>query len=409
MVYIILGVGIAVLIALIFAFILRKYTLKFREKLALLFIGFLLVPSIPLAFITINLLTNNIDMWSNKRIEKALEDSFTLSQSIKREMDSTATTRTQNITSVLQYIKQLQMLKKPIKTAIWILFLGGIFVLAITGTSIARTLSKKIERPIYNLVQGTNKITQGDFGHQIIGEGEDEIGTLIKSFNKMSKELSTQRETLKDIERLKAYQEIARRVSHEIKNPLTSIGISIDRLSQNIKEERDKECLSIIKEEIGNLKHLASEFAEFARLPELKFAPCNLNEVVKSVAELHSNEEKIKTDYYEKLPEILMDKNSIRQVLINLINNSIEAGGEIKISTSMDKEWAVVKVCDTGKGIPDNILPKIFEPYITTKSKGTGLGLPIAKKIILDHKGQIEISSEESKGTAAVIKLPLSL
>ncbi|MDI6839884.1 MAG: ATP-binding protein [bacterium] len=409
--YFIVAVGLAVVITLLYL-LLRRYTPKFRSKLILIFICFLLIPTIPLTFLTLNLLTRNIDVWSNKRIVSALEDSFTISEKLKETqgeegLDLKTRNKIQNIVGVLQIVKQLQLFKKSIKVILWLLFSVGVIMLVVAGVVIASRLSKGIERPIHNLVQGTQKITQGDFGYQIPVESKDEIGNLTDSFNKMSKDLETQREALKTTERLKAWQEIARRVSHEIKNPLTSIGISIDRLTPNLKEERDKECLTTIKEELENLRHLATEFSEFARMPEPNFVRCDLNEIVKSVVELYSGEQKIKVNYFKDIPDIFIDKNGIRRVLTNLIKNSIEAAGQISVSTSVDNEWAIVTVADTGSGISKDVLAKIFDPYVTTKYKGTGLGFTIAKKIIVDHQGEITINSEEGRGTIAVVKLPI--
>ncbi|MFC1725096.1 PAS domain-containing sensor histidine kinase [candidate division KSB1 bacterium] len=298
---------------------------------------------------------------------------------------------------------------------IWALGVIFIFTIAFVAVLTARSLSKNVTNPLFSLVHGFERVKDGDLETRVEVKATDEIEYLIDSFNKMVEELKINREKLVYAEKIAAWRDVARSISHEIKNPLTPISLSLSRIQKKINAEKKdtafyRECFSTIEEEIESLRKLATEFSEFARLPKPHFKNENLNEIVKNVQTMYKFNEKgisIEIELDENIGMLSFDKDQIRRVLINLIGNAMDAsdtGSLIIIKTYSIGAEVYLETIDTGSGIKEELLKDVFEPYFTTKSRGTGLGLPIVKRIIDEHNGEIEIISEESKGTTFKIK-----
>jgi len=223
------------------------------------------------------------------------------------------------------------------------------------------------------------------------------------------------------IQRMEAWREVARRIAHEIKNPLTPIKLSAQRLrrkylSRFTEDERAfDECTGMIIKSVDELKVLVDEFSSFARMPAAHPAPDSLNEVIVEAVTLYQESHR-QVDFSfspdETLPLILIDRDQIKRVLINLLDNAVDAiggkGGSISIETSYNPElrMATFSVADTGHGILPEDKPRLFEPYFSTKKAGTGLGLAIVNTIITDHRGFIRIRDNEPEGTKFIIELP---
>lgn len=224
-----------------------------------------------------------------------------------------------------------------------------------------------------------------------------------------------------------AWGEVARRLAHEIKNPLTPIQLSAERLRHkylNKMDEKDREILDrsthTIVQQVETLKEMIKAFSEYARMPGLELQPLNMNKLVREVIDLYNNESltcRIQLQLDHSLPTVDADHGRIRQLLNNLIKNAIEAlasqeNGEIQIQTHcMEKDacrFIELKVRDNGPGIPDTMVGQIFDPYVTTKIKGTGLGLAIVKKIVEEHGGMIWAENSEGGGACFTIRLPVS-
>ena len=221
---------------------------------------------------------------------------------------------------------------------------------------------------------------------------------------------------------------MARRIAHEIKNPLTPIEIAIYRIKKRIEADspeaiviKDREVIqesldSILKE-VTALKTIAQEFSSFAKLPEPKFEPLDINDVIKSVLELYataSQNIQVRSNLATHLPEVHADKDQMRSVVANLVKNAFEAmpgGGTLTITTlqapvgKSPQSGARIEISDTGAGIPQEIREKIFDPYFTTKSTGTGIGLALAFRIVSDHQGRISFTTGET-GTTFTVDLP---
>jgi len=222
-----------------------------------------------------------------------------------------------------------------------------------------------------------------------------------------------------------AWREVARRVAHEIKNPLTPIKLSAQRLQRRLSDLAGKEgqilreCTEVIIQHTDELKELANEFSNFARMPEVNTSRGSLREICKSVFTLYQQAHpRIEWRFTDDvaMPEFDFDKDQLRRVLINIIDNAVAAMADQKKPASLhvalhfhqDLKIAALEVSDTGPGMSDETLERIFEPNFSTKIGGMGLGLAIVKRIITDHNGFVRVHSEEGKGTSFSIELPTS-
>jgi signal transduction histidine kinase len=249
---------------------------------------------------------------------------------------------------------------------------------------------------------------------------EDEIGTLVAEYNKMVKKVEENAVLLAQSERESAWREMARQVAHEIKNPLTPMKLNIQYLQQAIKGNHPdvaglamKVSESLI-EQIDNLSYIASEFSNFAKMPEAKPEDFDLNELLDRAVELYLNEENVRVSLNRSNEQLAVhaDKSQLLRVFTNLLENAVQAvpeerAGEILVSLQKDDGYVVISFADNGDGIPADVVERIFQPYFTTKSSGTGLGLAMTKKIIEFWRGSIWFDTEEGKGTTFFIRLPL--
>ncbi len=251
-------------------------------------------------------------------------------------------------------------------------------------------------------------------------EYEDEIGTLVKEYNKMVKKVEESVILLAQNEREMAWREMAKQVAHEIKNPLTPMKLNIQYLQQalnsgysNVNELAAKVSESLI-EQIDNLSYIASEFSNFAKMPEAKPEEIELNEILEKAIELYLNEGNVKVTFNNspgKL-KVYTDKSQLVRIFSNILANAVQAipedrHGVVTVSLQKQNQNALITFADNGNGIEDDVVDKIFQPYFTTKSSGTGLGLAMTKKIIEFWKGTIWFDTEKGKGTVFYILLPL--
>lgn len=224
------------------------------------------------------------------------------------------------------------------------------------------------------------------------------------------------------VQRMTAWREVAQRIAHEVKNPLTPIQLSAQRLRKRYLDKLGTdgkvfdECTGTIIKQVEELKTLVDEFSRFARMPKVNLTPNDLNKIVMKSIALYKNAHKdisFNADTDETTPVMEIDGEQINRVLVNLIDNSIASmngKGEITIKTSHDpvRRIVILEAIDTGCGIPEEEKEKLFEPYYSTKKSGTGLGLAIVSKIIEDHNGTISIKDNIPQGTRVIIELPLT-
>ncbi len=223
-------------------------------------------------------------------------------------------------------------------------------------------------------------------------------------------------------QRMAAWREVARRIAHEIKNPLTPIQLSAQRLRKRYLGvlEQDgtifDECTRTIVKQVEELKKMVNEFSNFARMPASEPTPNDLNEIIQETLVLFKEAHKnVRFEFTPRdLPVFNIDRDQMKRVMINLVKNSLAAidrEGEIKIQTGYDPNLQVVRleVSDNGMGIPDEDKGRLFEPYFSTRKSGTGLGLTIVNAIIADHNGYIRVRDNQPRGTTFQIELPIRI
>lgn len=294
-----------------------------------------------------------------------------------------------------------------------ILILFAAFVATIVARSITTPLSV-IQENIKNLQLGKKNIT-------IEWHKNDEIGVLIKEYNRMVEELEKSATLLARSERESAWREMAKQVAHEIKNPLTPMKLSIQHLQRAINEKRDNVDELTIKvtekliEQIDNLSHIATEFSSFAKMPQAQNEKIELTKILRSTANLFQDYPHV--DITMNIPNeecfIFADRNQIMRVFSNIFTNAVQAipveeKGLISVELKQKEEVFLIEIKDSGKGIPNEMKNKVFEPNFTTKSSGTGLGLAISRNIVEKTHGRIWFESEEGKGTTFYVLLPKS-
>ncbi|MBV8759269.1 MAG: HAMP domain-containing protein [Deltaproteobacteria bacterium] len=281
-------------------------------------------------------------------------------------------------------------------------------------------VAKRFARDMELLVEGSLAAARGDLDHRVPVRGPDEVGAVASAFNFMMEDLKTSKEKLVIAERIAAWQEIARRLAHEIKNPLTPIQMAMDTLRKSYKKQHPEfeeildESTRTVLEEADRLKRIVAEFSDFARMPKPELSRVDLNDTIRSALALYQGAVPVTSQLAEDLPELDADKGQLTQVLLNLVENARDAigdrdGGKISVTTKNAVDRALLVVEDNGPGVPGELKDKVFAPYFTTKhgKGGTGLGLAIVHRIVSDHGGRITISDAPGGGARFAIELPL--
>ncbi len=280
-------------------------------------------------------------------------------------------------------------------------------------------ITSHAKREIENLVSATSRIAEGDFSTPVMAYEEGEFSQLADSFSDMMLKLKTSQAKLAMAEKIAAWQAMGRKLAHEVKNPLTPISISIDDLRRSYSEHRPefeqilKETTTTTKSEINRLTKLIDQFVDFARMNPPEITAMKPDEVVDPVKALYRSaitDHQLKfnnmslRDYWEVDPE------QIRQVLINLIKNSLESaeGVQVTVDITDSRDGITIQIEDTGPGFPDEVLRAGFQPYLSKKADGTGLGLVISQRIVHDHGGDIELYNRKAGGAGVSITLPFS-
>ncbi len=304
---------------------------------------------------------------------------------------------------------------------------GGLGLLLLLITAL---ISRRVTRPITELAQAAKRVTSGDLEFQVDASQHSEIGTLSQTFNDMIAGLRRNRDLedqLQRAERSAVVGRLASGIAHEIRNPLNFMNLSIDHLRTRFvsppKSEQDTEniraeavnILGLIKDEIARLNRLVSDFLSYGRPAKLKIKEINPRTLLEDVIGIvHAQAEQQGIRIYlqaSTADEILLeaDAEQLKTCLSNLVINAVQAmpeGGELNIAIAQKNENVEFTLQDTGCGIAADPVEQIFEPYYSTKDTGIGLGLPLTKKLIEDHGGEILVTSEVGKGTTFVVRLP---
>ncbi|MBF5042678.1 HAMP domain-containing protein [Aggregicoccus sp. 17bor-14] len=301
--------------------------------------------------------------------------------------------------------------------------LRAFVLLAATGLALAVLLgvlvAGRITRPVEALTRGARQVAEGARDVEVRAQAGGEVGELVRTFNGMTRELQATTDRLVASERIAAWQEVARRLAHEIKNPLTPIQMSLETLlaAQGTGDPRFaglfRESAGVVLEEVDRLRRIVDEFSRFARLPKPQLAPVELAELARSVLALYASPRAGVRLHAELAPGVhtRADRDQLTQVLVNLVKNAEEAmpsGGDIHVRVRGGERDALLEVEDTGPGVAPEDRAHIFEPYFTTKAGGSGLGLAIAARILQEHGGRLEVGGEPGAGARFTLVLPRS-
>ena len=312
-----------------------------------------------------------------------------------------------------------------IKVTFAIIYIIVVTLLLFLSTSIAITFASRLTKPIINLIGASDSISKGALDVKVPElETDEEFKDLNKNFNSMIQRLKEQQDKLLLNERYEAWESVARKLAHEIKNPLTPIQLSIDSLREKYKNKLNNQgqefekYLQTINRQIKDIEKLVNEFSNFARMPRPILKKLNIVDLIKKSLDFikMTSKNSIKLNYENKNLFINGDEDQLNRVFINLIKNSEEAfndmskknpdfKGNITIEINQNNDYIICRLTDNGPGITD--AKKAMTPYFTTKKTGTGLGLPIVTKIINEHSGNFIIQRlKKGNGTLISISLP---
>lgn len=317
---------------------------------------------------------------------------------------------------------QIDDFTEPIRKNLYLRFASTLVIFAV-GFTLAVSISAHYVRTLERLALAAEKVAAGDLSQELPVAGKDEVGRLTRSFNEMVTRLRRNRELEKKVRESQYLSQLGRLssgVAHEIRNPLNFIALAVDHLDSlttgNTPEaDREKEAVvAKIRGEIRNLNELVTNFILYGRPPEPQRTPVRIREIAEGVLQMASprlREQGISlvTDFREA-PPMAVDPDMIRRAVINLVGNAVDAmtgGGELRVAGGPQEGGDyLLEIRDTGSGIEEKDLDRVFEPYFTTKSTGLGLGLVLTRKIVEAHAGTIMVDSEPGRGTRVTVRLP---
>lgn len=304
----------------------------------------------------------------------------------------------------------------------YVVWAGLSLVFALLISLIVTFRARQMLRPLKILVEGTKRIGSGDYAQRVIISSKDELGLLAGEFNSMAAAVQEREQRLIRSERLATAGRLASHITHEVRNPLSSISLNAEMLAEELEglpADKSEEALSLCREihrEVDRLTEITEEYLRFARLPKPHLEVENLNDVLSSLISFISKEMRLSNvelvaELDPALPTIQADENQLRQAFLNLLRNAGEAtgeqGGEVTIRTARVGDAIRVEIEDRGGGISPEDLAQIFEPFFSTKRHGTGLGLALTQQIFHEHGGSIRVESQLAEGTTFIIELPI--
>jgi len=320
--------------------------------------------------------------------------------------------------------------RKQVESGLWLAMLAANGLVLTVAVTIGLILARSMTRKASEIARVMNQVTQGNLDARVLRIGDDELGRLAQSLNQMLDELDEARQTLAYLQRIEVWQEMARRLAHEIKNPLTPIQLAVQQLREKDNGQDPqfsamlRESVEIIEDEVDGMRRLVTNFSQFSRLPDAQLAPIELAAIVRdfvrvygSISE-HDEDRLVVEDAGEKFP-ILGDRQLLKHSLVNLVENAVLSAQEsqikpirveIGLARNIDShgEWVELSVSDNGPGVDASKRESIFEPYETSRSEGSGLGLAIVKKIVLDHGGRMGVSESSLGGARFSLFLPIN-
>ena len=336
---------------------------------------------------------------------------------------------------------------------------GFALLLAITAVFtvlVGWLFARGVTRRIARLAQAINHVAAGDLDVRVPVKGSDELTDLARTFNRMVGEMQQSRARIEYLQRIGAWQEMAQRLAHEIKNPLTPIQLAVQECHRKYGGDDPKfralldTALEVVEEEVGTLRRLVGNFSAFARLPQAELHDANLRDFLRECSEklghlaadttedgsdageaLGEHDVEVRWELPDDPTPVAIDRQMLRRVLVNLVRNAVESvrdarnggkgaggagappdkpgNGHVVVHAEREPGGVAIVVEDDGPGVPETARERVFDPYFTTKTEGTGLGLAIVKKIVVEHNGAIRVRKSERLGGAAfVVSLPLA-
>jgi two-component system, NtrC family, nitrogen regulation sensor histidine kinase NtrY len=318
-----------------------------------------------------------------------------------------------------------------------------LFATVLLTVTLGTILARGVTRRVYRLVAGMQRVASGDTSARVPVTGSDELTELAAGFNRMVAEVERSRSTIAYLERVSAWQEMAQRLAHEIKNPLTPIQLAIEECHRRYDDANPAfrrlldTTLEVVEEEVATLRRLVESFSNFARMPSAELAPDDLARFLRetkenvgtvegerSAPESSDEDDTMLAAIDWRLPKmsmpVLVDRQLLRRVLINLVRNAAQAiqgqkrtegegPGRIVVRAENLPDGYAIVVEDNGPGVPEPMRERVFDPYVTSKEDGDGLGLAIAKKIVVEHGGALTVErSRDLGGAAFTLRLPLA-
>lgn len=364
-------------------------------------------------------------------IDNQVHDTKKYIVSVSKLIPSDLASKLSGVINSYDDYQELKSFRRPLASSYLLTLVVVTLLIVFAAISVGFYLARNLTVPISFLANATSEVAHGNLDYQIPEVGDDELSILVKSFNTMTADL-------KRTTRAAAWREVAKRIAHEIKNPLTPIQLCAERMYRRFSSGQlstvnadDKnlvvECSDIIIKQVESLRVLVNEFSRFAQMPRVQLKKAALNPIVSEnmaiFIEAHSDIN-FEMDLANNLPELELDKEQIARVIINLIDNSIASvktvaeemlqkksfyQPKITVITKFDPELELItlSVADNGTGVKEEDKPKLFEPYFSSKENGTGLGLAIVSSIVSDHSGFIRIKDNRPTGAIFVMELPV--
>jgi nitrogen fixation/metabolism regulation signal transduction histidine kinase len=380
---------------------MRNLSLKTKAFVVLFLL--VLLSTAPLIAYYLNATRGLMQLQSDPAIAQSLVDAVELAQTPQHK-DRAAL--------ALKTYAQMQALRTRIVHQVLLFSILYSVLVVIVSLLAGYLLISRITKPLKDLTDATQKLSAGQLTDTLDDSAGGEIGSLISSFNKMVADLRIAHQQLAIAERRNTWQQVARTVAHEIKNPLTPIKLSTERMYEkflmNSKDFPDiiKSTTTTILNEINNLQKLVDTFHKYAKFPDPALKPDSINDIILEAAAMFKGEHAtISCTLAPAAPAIPLDRGQIREALVNVVKNAIEAiaqagrPGEIRLSSRCDDNELSVSIRDNGCGIPQEHHKKLFQPYFTTKKQGNGIGLALTERIITLNGGKIAFESQEGVGT----------
>jgi len=322
--------------------------------------------------------------------------------------------QSQSVLEARQLFAKLRLTQGDLTRSFFLAFVIIYLVCLVIALGVALVMAERLADPIRRLVRGADAVAAGHWDTHVDASAGGETARLVRAFNGMVERLDTQRRRLVETEKMAAWRDVARHLAHEIKNPLLPIRLTVEELRDQYKGNDDgyrtmlEDSARVVGEELGHLQTLVRDFSEFAKMPELSPREASFQQLVRDVAGIYPQvESEIRVE--GSVAPFPFDPDQLRRVIINLFDNAVAVGATaVSVDLSADARQLRATFTDNGPGIAPENIDKVFEPYFTTRSEGTGLGLAVSRNIVVLHGGTAEVSSAPGEGATFMVTLPLA-